>query len=149
MTLDGNYTFQFSRQEIWDALMDPKVISKTIPGCEEMKETGDDVYEAKMTIGIAAVKGVYTAKISLFDKKPPESYKLKLAGKGARGFLNGEVAIRLEEQGDGTVLHYSAENQIGGPIAAIGQRIAGPAAKMFVNQGLKSLEQQLNERHKS
>lgn len=142
MQLEGSYTFTVPRQEVWDILMDPEAIAKIIPGCEKMELLGDDLYEAQLTIGIGAVKGSYNSKIRIFDKNPPESYKLKLEGKGARGFLNGEVTIQLEE-GPNTVLHYVAQNQIGGPIAAVGQRIVGAAAKMFVNQGLKSLEKQI------
>ena len=66
-------------------------------------------------------------------------------GFGARGFLNATVSVRLEDRGAETLLHYVAENQIGGPIAAVGQRIVGAAAKMFVNQSFKSLEKQLEE----
>ena len=146
MKLEGNHTFNGPRQEIWEFIMDPAVIAKTIPGCDEMTEIDKDVFEATMTIGIAAVKGVYRSKISLLDKQTPESYRLKIDGKGARGFLNATVSVRLEDQGDKTLLHYVAENQIGGPIAAIGQRIVGAAAKMFVNQSFKSLEKQLEER---
>jgi carbon monoxide dehydrogenase subunit G len=146
MKLEGTHTFTGSQQEIWDFIMDPEVIGKTIPGCDEMNEVGEDVFEAKMTIGIAAVKGVYTSKVSLLDKQPPESYTLKIEGKGARGFLNGTVSVRLEAAGDKTVMHYISENHIGGPIAAVGQRIVGAAAKMFVKQSFKSLEKQLEQR---
>ncbi|RMD66409.1 carbon monoxide dehydrogenase, partial [Candidatus Parcubacteria bacterium] len=90
--------------------------------------------------------GRYGSKVKLFDKKPPESFKLNIEGKGARGFFLFYVAIRLEEQGPDTILHYAAKNQIGGPIAAIGQRLVVPAAKMMINQGFKSLEKQLAER---
>ncbi|MCH8022100.1 carbon monoxide dehydrogenase subunit G [candidate division KSB1 bacterium] len=119
MKLEGNYAFKAPRQVIWELLLDPQVIAKIIPGCDELKAVGEDEYESKLTIGIAAVKGVYTSKISLSDKNPPESFRIKMQGKGARGFLNGDIAIRLEEQGDHTLLHYSAENQIGGAIAAV------------------------------
>jgi len=146
MKLEGSHTFTVPRTELYDLLMDPKVIAKTIPGCEEMREVGEDRYEAKVTIGIAAVKGVYSSTIQISDKNPPESFKLNMDGKGARGFLSGAVEIRLAEQGDETLLNYVAENQIGGPIAAVGQRIVGAAAKMFVNQGFKALEKHLADR---
>ncbi|MFQ5650537.1 MAG: CoxG family protein [bacterium] len=148
MNLEGSHVLSAPRQQVWELLMDPEVIANAIPGCEQMEEVAEDAYDAKMTIGIAAVKGVYSTAIRLLDKDPPESFRLTLAGKGARGFLNGEVFIRLEAQGDETRLHYTASNQIGGPIAAVGQRIVGAAAKMFVNQGFKSLEKQLAERSK-
>lgn len=149
MKLEGSYTFSAVRQEVWDTLMDPEVIAKTLPGCDKLEPKGNDVYEAHITIGMAAVKGSYTSKISLFDKNSPQGYKLKLESKGARGFLNGEVTIVLEDQGPSTVLHYVAQNQIGGTIAAVGQRLVGAAAKMFVNQGLKSLEKQIEARQKA
>lgn len=149
MRLEGNHTFNATRQELWDLLLDPEVIAKTLPGCETMDSIGEDEYEAKLTIGIAAVKGVYNSKISLLDKQPPESLTIKMEGKGTRGFLNGEVSIQLEDQSSKTVLHYTAQNQIGGPIAAVGQRIVGAAAKMFINQGFKSLQKILAERQKS
>ncbi|RMD94989.1 MAG: carbon monoxide dehydrogenase [Calditrichaeota bacterium] len=150
MKLEGSHTFKnISRQEVWDLLMDPDVIAKVMPGCEKMEPVGDDSYEAVLTVGFAAIKGKYTSKITLFDKNPPERYKLRVEGKGARGFLNGEVTITLEEKGGDTLLHYVAENQIGGPIAAVGQRLVGSAARMIVNQGFKALEKQFAERRKN
>ena len=146
MKLEGDHTFDATRDELWELLMDPNVIAKIIPGCEEMTAVGDDEYEAKVTIGIAAMKGSYASKINLQDKNPPESFKIVMQGKGSRGFMNAEVTLKLEEQGGKTKLHYTAENQIGGPIAAVGQRIVGAAAKMFVGQGFKSLEKVLAER---
>ena len=147
MKLSGNYTFQnISRQEVWDFLMDPDVIAAVMPGCEKLEAVGEDVYEAVLTVGVASIKGKYTSKITLFDKQPPESYKIKIEGKGARGFLRGEVHIRLSEQDGDTVLMYDAESHIGGPIASIGQRLVGAAARMIINQGFKALEKQFEMR---
>lgn len=146
MKLEGNQKLQAPRQDIWDMLMDPEIIAGVIPGCEEFCVEGNGVFRSKLTIGIAAIKGTYSAQIDLVDKNPPESFKLKMVGTGARGFLNGEVIIRLEDQGEETVLHYAAENHVGGQIAAIGQRIISPAAKMIVKQGFRSLEKQVTGR---
>lgn len=146
MKLEGNQKLQAPRQDIWDMLMDPEIIAGVIPGCEEFRVEGNGVFRSKLTIGIAAIKGTYSAQIDLVDKNPPESFKLKMVGTGARGFLNGEVIIRLEDQGEETVLHYAAENHVGGQIAAIGQRIISPAAKMIVKQGFRSLEKQVTGR---
>lgn len=149
MKLDGKHVFNAPRTEIWDLLMDPDVIATTIPGCNEMEASGDGVYHAKITVGVAGVKGIYTSEIKLTDKIAPESYKLNLQGKGARGFLNGQVSIRLEEEGQNTVMHYTAENHVGGPIASVGQRVFGAAAKMIVKQGFKALEKQLAQRRQT
>ena len=62
--------------------------------------------------------------------------------------MNAAVSISLTEQNGDTQLTYDADSQIGGTIAAVGQRLAGAAAKMIVNQGLKALEKQFETRRK-
>ncbi len=146
MKLDGEYSLSVSRDKLFPLLMDPDVIAAAVPGCEELTPVGEDEYASTLTIGIAAVKGVYTSKIKILDKNEPESFGLHMEGKGARGFLNGTVKIELAEQDASTVLHYAADTQVGGPIAAVGQRIVGAAAKMLVNQGLKALEKEVLRR---
>ncbi len=149
MQIEGSHEFDLPRETLWEYLMDPDVIAKTIPGCEEMRAVGEDTYEARLSIGIATVKGVYTSTIQLLDKVPPERLTIKMEGKGARGFLNGEVHIALEAQDGKTLMRYTAHNQVGGAIAAVGQRIVGSAAKMLIRQGFKALEKQIAERRGS
>lgn len=149
MKIQGTYTFKdISRKEVWDFLMNPDVIATVMPGCEKMEPVGEDAYEATLSVGIAAFKGKYTSKITLYDKNPPEKYRLKVEGKGAHGFIQADVTIELAEENGQTVLQYDADGQIGGTIAAVGQRLAGAAAKMIVNQGLKALEKEFAERRK-
>lgn len=138
--IEGSYTFNAPRAKVWDILQDPKVLAQCLPGCEGLRETGPDQYEAMMKIGIAAVKGSYKGKVSIKDKQPPSHYVLSGEGSGGPGFMQGDVVIDLEESDGKTVLKYSADAKVGGLIASIGQRMLGGVAKMMCEQFFKKIE---------
>jgi len=140
LKIEGSYTFNAPRQRVWQVLLDPKIMAQCMPGCENMTEVAPDQYEAVMKVGIASVKGTYKGKVTLKDKRPPAHYILSGEGSGGPGFMQGDVAIDLEEVNGQTVLKYSTDAKIGGLIASIGQRMLNGVTKMMVEQFFKKIE---------
>ena len=140
MKIEGSYTFKASRERVWDLLLDPKIMAQCMPGCEGLEEVGPDQYEATMKIGIAAVKGTYKGKVSIKEKQAPVHYVLSGEGSGGPGFIQGEMAMDLDEKNGETVLRYSADAKVGGLIAGVGQRMIGGIAKVTVAQFFKKME---------
>ena len=140
MKIEGSYTFNAPRQRVWQVLLDPKIMAQCMPGCESMNEVAPDRYETVMKVGVASVKGTYKGKVAIKDKQAPSHYVLSGEGSGGPGFMQGDVAIDLEEQNGKTILKYSAEPKIGGLIAGLGQRMVGGVAKMMVEQFFKKVE---------
>ena len=98
MKIEGTYIFNAPRDRVWQVLLDPKIISQCMPGCESMNEVAPDQFEAVMKVGVASVKGTYKGKVSIRDKQSPSHYVLSGEGSGGPGFMQGDVAIDLEEQ---------------------------------------------------
>ncbi|MCZ6626135.1 MAG: carbon monoxide dehydrogenase subunit G [Deltaproteobacteria bacterium] len=140
MKIEGSYTFKASRKRVWDLLLDPKIMAQCMPGCEGLEEVGPDQYEATMKIGIAAVKGTYKGKVSIKEKQAPVHYVLSGEGSGGPGFIQGEMAMDLDEKNGETILRYSADAKVGGLIAGVGQRMIGGIAKVTVEQFFKKME---------
>ncbi|MFQ5539686.1 MAG: CoxG family protein [Candidatus Binatia bacterium] len=140
MKIEGRYPFKAPRERVWQVLLDPKILAQCMPGCEDLKEIGPDQYEATVKIGIAAVKGTYKAKVSIKEKQPPSHYVLSGQGSGGPGFMQGDVAIDLEEKGGETVVNYNTDAKVGGLIAGVGQRMIGGISKMMVDQFFKKME---------
>ena len=68
-------------------------------------------------------------------------------GKRGVGFTKGTAAIALEEQpGPVTVMTYTSDVQIGGKIAAVGQRLLESVGKMMTKQALEALNKELKIR---
>jgi carbon monoxide dehydrogenase subunit G len=115
-------------------------MAQCMPGCESMKEVAPDQFEAVMKVGIASVKGTYKGKVRVKDKKAPSHYVLAGEGQGGPGFMRGDLTVDLEEQDGKTLLKYRVEPQVGGLIAAMGQRMLNGVAKMMVDQFFKKME---------
>src|SRR2546427_4569296 len=143
MKLEGSYDVKAPRPKVWGAFLDPETLRKAIPGCEKLELVGSDEYKATLKIGVAAVKGTFEGKVRLLDKKPPESYRLSAEGSGGPGFVRSDTVITLTEIDGGTRVAYSADVQIGGRVARVGQRMLGGVSKMMADQFFNKMSELL------
>ena len=140
MKIEGSHKIDAPRERIFAALVNPDVLQKCIPGCEQMEKTGENQYKAKLTAGVGPVKGVFTATVSLEDIVAPEHYKLVVEGKGQPGFVKGAGELNLKDEGGATAIQYTGEVNVGGLIASVGQRMIQATANMLATRFFKSLE---------
>lgn len=139
MKLEGAYDVPAPRQKVYEAFLDPNLLRKAIPGCEKLEAVAPDEYKATMKVGVGGVKGTFEGKVRLTDKQPPESYKMGVEGSGGPGFIRGETLITLTETDGGTRVSYSADVQVGGLIASVGQRMLGGVSKMMADKFFTSM----------
>jgi carbon monoxide dehydrogenase subunit G len=86
---------------------------------------------------VGAISGSFSGSIRLHDLQPTSSYRMSVNGTGAPGFVKGEGSIQLAADETGTLLRYSGDVSAGGPIASLGQRMIGGAARMVIDQFFK------------
>ncbi|HUR07907.1 MAG TPA: carbon monoxide dehydrogenase subunit G [Nonomuraea sp.] len=139
----GSAMIGVERHRVWDALQDPAVLVRTIPGCERLEETGPDTYRMTVTAGVASIKGVYQGEVSLAEPSAPESFVLRARGQGAPGTVEATVQVRLSEVGEGTRVDYDADAVIGGMIGGVGQRMLGSVAKRTAGEFFAAVEDHL------
>ncbi len=150
MKLEGEYTFDGPRSEVWDIVRDPEILATAVPGAQKLEKIDENHYAGQMFIRIGPVSGVFDGKLAVTDEVPPESYTLSVDGRGAPGFGNGVGHVQLLEQEDGrTLIKYDGELQVGGRIASVGQRLIDTAARSMIAQGLESLNGALTARLQS
>ncbi len=129
-----------SRERVFQALLDPEVLKRCIPGCEGLEQTGENAYAATLRAGVGSIKGLFTGNVRLEDLQPPTHYRMVIDGKGQPGFLKGAGDLDLEERDGVTIVNYAGEAQIGGTIAGVGQRMVQGAAKMMAAQFFAAIE---------
>lgn len=145
MKIEGSHDIPSPRERVWKALLDPATLARVIPGCEGLDEIGPGEYKAKMKVGVAAIKGTFEGKVRLFDLEPPHRYKMALEGSGGPGFVRGEASMELSDTEGGTRVRYSADVQVGGLIASVGQRMLGGVSKMMLDQFFSRMSETLTE----
>jgi carbon monoxide dehydrogenase subunit G len=144
MKIEGSHDIPAPRQKVWEAFLDPAMLRRAIPGCERLEATGEDEYNATMKIGVAAVKGTFEGKVKLSDKTPPESYRMAVEGSGGPGFVRGTTVISLSDIDGGTRVSYTADVQVGGLIAGVGQRMLGGVSKMMADKFFSAMGELLH-----
>jgi uncharacterized protein len=142
MKIEGTQKIAAPRERVFAAMVDPAILQKCIPGCEQMEKTAENQYNAKLTAGVGPVKGVFTATISLQDITAPSHYKLVVEGKGQPGFVKGSGELNLTDDEGGTSIQYTGEVNVGGLLASVGQRMIQGAANMMAGRFFASLEQE-------
>ena len=134
MKISGSQTVGLPRQRVYDLLHDPGVLARCMPGCESLELIGENEYAMKMKMALASVSGLFQGKIRTADPNPPESFRLIVEGSGKIGFMKGDGLLQLEETEDGTTANYDGEVQVGGTIAAVGQRLIDTTAKLLIKR---------------
>ena len=143
MKVEGTHQIYATPERVFNALINPEVLQKCIPGCESLKKTGDDEYAATMKAGVGAIKGTFKGNVHLHELRAPEHYRLVVSGKGGPGFVKGAADFHLERVDESTMINYSGEMQVGGIIAGVGQRMIEAAAKMMAGKFFAGLEREL------
>ena len=133
MKLSGSYQINLEKQKVWEALNDPEILQKTIPGCEEFKKNSDTEFSTTATNKIGPFNASFTGDIELKDLDPPNSYKITGSGNSPVGFATGEAFVALEDWEGGTKLTYTVEANVGGKIAQVGSRLIDMTAKKMAD----------------
>jgi carbon monoxide dehydrogenase subunit G len=100
----------------------------------------------KVSVGpVTAAK--FDVNVTLGDKVAPERFTMQIDGKGGVGYTKGTASIALREVGDGrTEMTYTSNVQVGGKIAAVGQRLLESVGRMMMKQALDALQRELQDR---
>ena len=147
MKLNGEYTFDGPREEVWKMLRDPDMLVLALPGTKSLKQIGENEYEGELQIRIGPIAGSFGGKLTISNEKLHESLTLAVEGNGKIGFVKGSGDVVFVEQGSAkTTIKYSGEIQIGGRVASVGQRLFDTVSKSMIDQGLSKLNGILKER---
>ena len=135
MELDGEFHIPADRMRVWQALNDPEILRRTVPGCEELEKISDTEFTARVVLKIGPVKAKFQGKVTLSDLDPPNGYSINGEGQGGvAGFAKGGARVLLTEDGDGTCLRYEATATVGGKLAQLGQRMISGASQKLAGE---------------
>ena len=145
MRIAGNATLHAPVEAVYAALQDPRVLVRTIPGCERLEQVGDDAYQMTVTAGVASVRGTYAGDVRLTDQRAPHGFTLRASGSGTPGTVAADVSVTLASDDNGTtLLTYDADATIGGMIGGVGQRLLTTVAKRTAGEFFTAVDQVLN-----
>jgi 2-furoyl-CoA dehydrogenase large subunit len=128
---------------VWRALLDPESLKAVIPGCHELRKTGDNDYVADVSLGVGPVRGRFTATVGLSDLVTETSGRIGGTLAGPLGSASGSGMLRLSPAAAGTRIDYDYAVAIGGKVAAVGGRLLDGATQVIIRQFFERLGRRL------
>jgi carbon monoxide dehydrogenase subunit G len=140
--LDGQFTVNASRPDVYAFLTDPARVTRHMPDVRNVVIDDADHFTVTARAGISHIKGDVTMKLAIQDRQPPISTTVVGRGSGLASVMDMVTSFTLEETTSGTVVHWRGDVTIAGKLAAFGpqgllDRIARKNVEIFI-EGIRS-----------
>ena len=146
MEMNDEIRIPAPRDVVYQALNDPEILKECIPGCEDIAKHSDTELEAKVKIKLGPVKASFKGNITLDPSNAPERFSLVGEGSGGiAGFAKGGADVSLDEDGDETIMRYTAKADIGGKLAQLGSRLIDSTSKKLAAEFFKNFSEALSD----
>lgn len=139
MRISGSHILPVPQTRAYDLLQDPIVLAKAMPGCDTLDRIGENQYHMKMKMALASISGLFDGKVEIADAQPHSSFRLIVEGTGKIGFMKGDGLLTLTPAETGTNVGYEGTVEVGGTIAAVGQRLLDTTSKMIIKRFFEKL----------
>jgi carbon monoxide dehydrogenase subunit G len=80
--------------------------------------------------------------VRITEQSPPDSFRLEVEGSGRIGFVKGGGLLKIAAKDAGSEVTYDGDVQVGGTIAAIGQRLIDSTSKMMIKKFFEKLAEE-------
>ena len=144
MELQGRITLSAPRRTVWQALNDPEILRRCIPGCEEVKQISPEEMHSRVLLRMGPVRARFVGKVTIRDVQPLSSYTLHFEGSGgSAGFARGSSVITLTDAGAATELAYTADASVAGKLGQIGGRLIDASARQLADQFFANFQREV------
>jgi carbon monoxide dehydrogenase subunit G len=138
MKLNGSHKFKANSRQVFNAILDPRVLQSCIPGCQSVEYLDPNRIMANITTPLPGLKGPYGAVIHIAQRQDPNVLVLQVQRKGTGGSINATSQIQISDGPEGALLTYDAVADLEGPIAIannpLGQGITKNSLKTFFDK---------------
>jgi carbon monoxide dehydrogenase subunit G len=144
MVIEGRYEIDgVPPERVFAGLGDPAILARSIPGCRELADSGDDTYELVIEAGVGAIRGTYAGQVKIGERRPHDLYEAALRAAGSAGSVEASMRAELLPRGGGTTVAYWLDAKLAGAIAGVGQRVLSGASRKNATAFLDALSKEL------
>jgi carbon monoxide dehydrogenase subunit G len=123
MHLEGEFTVAAPRLTVWQAVHDPALLARCVPGCEEAAQIGENSYRAVVKAKVGPISARFTLVVDIVEEEAPDRLRIKAQGEeGSRAsMLTAESELALSDDGDGrTRVTWASDVNLSGRLGKYG-----------------------------
>jgi uncharacterized protein len=144
---------QYSGQEriaagadtVWAFVNDPDKIGHCLPEVISVSVRDPTHFDAVVRVGVGPVRGKFTFKFELQPDAAARRMVMKISGGGLGSALDLTAGADLVSKGEReTLLDWSGEAVMRGPVAAVGGRVLDAQAQKLIAQTFANVRERLS-----
>lgn len=143
MRLNGRFTVNAVRPDVYAFLTDPATVSRNMPDVKNVVIEDGDHFTVTARVGVSHIKGDVVMKLAIKDRQPPVSTTVVGKGTGLGSAVDMVTSFTLESVAAGeTEVIWQVDVTISGKLAAFGpqgllDRIARKNVDTFI-EGIRN-----------
>ncbi len=135
MHFEGTIEVAAPRKRVFAAVTDPNRVARCIPDLKKLEVRSADEFDAVVKVGVSFVRGDFALVFRTVEKQAPSRVKLTAHGTGLGSAVDVSMETYLADTpSGGTSMKWSAEAQVSGKIASLGQRLVQSQAEKIIRQ---------------
>jgi uncharacterized protein len=144
LIVEGKHVIAAPLERVFDALSDPAILARALPGCKQLVDDGDGVYALTIEAGAGSVRGAYSGHVRIGQRARPSLYEATLGASGTGGNVEAALRADLSEANGATEVAYRMDAKVAGAIAGVGQRVLSGVSRKNASAFFKGLEEELS-----
>lgn len=145
MNVSGEFTVKAPREQVFEAIRDPKSFIALVDGLQDLKEIDPTHYEAVLETKIAFMKFRFNVSVEVTKLEIDEiGAKVEGVPLGVVGRLTATATTKLDQAGDDTKVSYSVDATLAGKLGSMGQPVLRSKAKDMEKEFSKRLREKLS-----
>lgn len=141
MKLNDTHKFKVSSAQVYNAILNPEILKSCIPGCESVEFLDANRIQANISTPLPGLRGPFGVVINIVKTQAPHHLELQMQRSGRGGSVNALCQIDIADEGDGSVLSYSADADLQGAVAVADN----PVGKGVTNNSLATFFKNLDK----
>ncbi|HEY0757342.1 MAG TPA: SRPBCC domain-containing protein [Ktedonobacteraceae bacterium] len=150
MDFSGSQKIIASREQVYNALLDPAVLKASISGVESAEYVNDQ-FEGRalklvLVTPIPGFKGPYEIYLKTQEAVAPSHLVLVASPSSDVGSIKAALTIDLTDDVGGTNLNYNTHAEASGKIGAVPDMVVKPIVKGQIDKFFSSFEKQVSSK---
>jgi carbon monoxide dehydrogenase subunit G len=142
---NGQETIPAGLAAVWTFVNDPDKVGHCLPEVLEVKVSDPTHFDAVVKVGVGPVSGRFKFKFELQPDPGGRRMNMKIMGGGLGSAMDLTAGADLVERDAGTtLLNWSGEAVMRGPVAAVGGRVLDAQAKKLITQTFSNVREKLS-----
>lgn len=148
MILEGNFSINAPRQDVWDFLWDIEKMTGCVPGVEKVQAESDDSYSVLVKTKVGFLSATFNLSVKILEAEPPARLVSVFEGKDSK------IASRVKQMNtmelvvlspSKTEMRYRSDITLMGKLATLGRSVIKGKARQLMKKFSENIKKEIEK----